>query len=253
MSNDAAKQIEFSAPARVLVIVAHSDDIEFGIAGTVARWTKEGTTVTYCIVTDSSSGSNAPNADLVALAETRKTEQIKAARAVGVRDVRFLGYKDGTLVPSIQLRRDLTRVIREVRPQIVVTMDPTTVFWREAGYINHPDHRAVGESAVYAVFPGAETRPIFPDLLKEGLEPCKVEQLWLTLSAQTDLLVDVSDVHAQKLNALRAHPSQLNEDTVQMVAQWDAERGKESGYAFAEGFGVLVLNDPGATDAGQDE
>lgn len=253
MSSDSDKTLEFTAPARVLVIVAHSDDIEFGIAGTVARWTKEGTTVTYCIVTDSSSGSNEPGADLAALVETRKREQINAARAVGVRDVRFLGYKDGTLTPSLELRRDLARVVRDVRPQIVVTMDPTTVFWRENGYINHPDHRATGEAAVYAVFPSAETRPIFPELLDEGLEPCKVEQLWMVLSPQTDILVDISDVHAQKMNALRAHPSQLDEDVVQMVAQWDAERGKEHGYTFAEGFSVMVMNDPGTTDAGQDE
>ncbi len=248
MSEDSSKTIEFSTPDRVLIVVAHSDDIEFGIAGTVARWTAAGTAVTYCIVTDSSSGSNEPGADLKALAETRKREQINAAKAVDVRDVRFLGYKDGTLTHTLELRRDITRVIRQVRPQIVLTMDPDFRYVREGGYLNHPDHRAAGEAAFYAVFPSAETRPIFPELLEEGLEPCKVEQLYLILNAEPNLTVDVSAYHAQKLNALRAHPSQIDEDVVQMVAQWDAQRAEGHAFQFAEQFGVLTLHEPETTN-----
>lgn len=249
MSADTAKTIEFTTPDRVLVIVAHSDDIEFGIAGTIARWHAAGTTVTYCIVTDSASGSNEPGADLKALAETRKREQINAAHEVGVRDVRFLGYKDGTLTHTLDMRRDITRVIRQVRPQIVVTMNPDFRFTPDGGYINHPDHRAVGEAALYAVFPSAETRPIFPELLEEGLEPCKVEQLYLVLTDDPNLVVDITEHHTKKLNALRAHPSQLGEDIIQMVAQWDAERGKQNSFQFAEDFGVMTLNEPGTTDS----
>ena len=144
---------QFYAPSRVLIIVAHADDIEFGIAGTVARWTDAGTQVTYCIVTDSSSGSNDPTVDRDALAVLRQQEQMAAAAAVGVTDVRFLGYRDGTLTPTLDLRRDLTRVVRDVRPQVVVTFDPRTIYTRDLTYINHPDHRAVREAANYAVFP----------------------------------------------------------------------------------------------------
>ena len=173
------EQNEFYAPERVLVIVAHADDIEFGMAGTVARWTEAGTQVTYCIVTDNSSGSNDPETNLAELSQTRHDEQVAAAKVVGVEDVRFLNYRDGVLQPTVDLRRDLTRVIRQVRPQIVVTMDPTIMFAMSNNYINHPDHRAAAEAAVHAVFPSAETRPIFPELLDEGLEPHRVKKLYL--------------------------------------------------------------------------
>ena len=116
------------SPQRILVIVAHPDDIEFGIAGSVARWTDEGAQVSYCLVTDGGAGDNNPGTDLKQLVRTRHNEQCEAAAIVGVHDVRFLGYKDGTLEPTMELRRDLTRLIREIRPDRVVISDPTMVF-----------------------------------------------------------------------------------------------------------------------------
>lgn len=239
---------EFMIPARALVIVAHADDIEFGVSGTVARWTEGGTQVTYCIVTDNSSGSNDPMMKPADLIEIRRREQIASAEAVGVKDVRFLNYKDGSLTPTLELRRDLTRVVREVRPQIVITFDPTTIFTMENTYINHPDHRATGEAAVYAVFPSAESRPIFPELIAEGYEPHKVQQLYLVLSSHPNLIVDVSATHARKLDALRKHQSQLNEDAINMVKQWDAACGEADGYAYAETYRVMQLNEPASED-----
>lgn len=236
-------QAGFYAPDRVLVIVAHADDIEFGAAGTVARWADCGTSVTYCIVTDNSSGSNAPDADLTALVETRRAEQLAAAAVVGVKDVRFLGYKDGTLQPTLELRRDLTRLIREIRPQIVLTMDPTAVFYEEVGYINHPDHRATGEAAVYAVFPSAGTRPIFPELLAEGYAPHDVTKLYLTVAEKANLFVDISSTAERKYQALALHASQLDEEAVKMVRGWDAETGKRLSVPAAESFRVLTLRD----------
>lgn len=233
----------FYAPERILVIVAHADDIEFGTAGTVARWTECGSTVTYCIITDNAAGSNEPGADLAALAETRRQEQLAAAEAVGVTDVRFLGYPDGTLQPTLELRRDLTRLIREIRPQIVVAMDPSTIFVETENYINHPDHRAAGEAAVYAVFPSAGTRPIFPELLEEGYEPHDVSKLYLTLSTKPNLFVDITEVKERKYEALRRHKSQLNEDVVTMVRGWDAETGKRFSVPAAESFRVITLRD----------
>ena len=146
----------------IMVTAAHHDDIEFGVAGSVARWIRdEGATVTYVIITDGGSGSNDPSLTRAEIVALRRKEQLEAAARVGVCDVRFLGYPDGSLQASLELRRDLTRIIRETKPYRVVCQDPTTVFVRSQ-YINHPDHRAAGEATLYAVFPSAETRPIFP-------------------------------------------------------------------------------------------
>ncbi|MDX1993080.1 MAG: PIG-L deacetylase family protein [bacterium] len=236
---------EFYAPPRVLIIVAHADDIEFGSAGTVARWTEAGSEVTYCIVTDNGSGSNEPGVKRADLVERRRREQIAAAEILGVRDVRFLNYPDGYLEPTLALRRDLTRIIREVRPQIVLTMDPTTTFIDEVGYINHPDHRAVGEAAIHAVFPSAGTRLIFPELLDEGLEPHNVSRLYLTVATKANLIVDVTAVFERKLESLRQHASQLNEEAFEMITRWGAEEGARHGMGYAESFRVLVMDSNG--------
>ncbi len=229
-------------PQRILVIAAHADDIEFGMAGSVARWTDEGHEVAYCLITDSSAGSNDPNADPHALAELRHAEQIAAAAVVGVSIVHFLGYADGTLEPTLELRRELTRLIRELKPQRVVCQDPTTVFV-DKNYINHPDHRAAGEAAIYAVFPSAETRPIFPELLNEGFEPHKVEELWLTLTVTPDTFVDISATIDRKIEALLCHRSQVGPEATEWIRQWNAEAGQQAGVAFAEGFRVMRLVD----------
>ena len=225
-------------PMRILVIAAHPDDIEFGVAGSVALWAEAGAEVTYCMVTDGSAGTNEPGADLGALAARRRAEQLEAAAHVGVRDVRFLGYQDGTLQPTLDLRRELTRLIRELRPYRVVCQDPTLVFWRD-GYINHPDHRAAGEAAVYAVFPSAETRPIFPELLSEGYEPHHVSELYLSFSPEPNLHIDISATLDRKIAALLCHRSQVGPEAEQWVRQWDAEVGKAHEIPYAEPFRVM--------------
>ncbi len=228
---------------RILVIAAHPDDIEFGVAGTVAQWTDEGHDVSYCLVTDGGAGSNAPDADLAELVRVREVEQREAAACVGVTDVRFLGYPDGTLQPTLELRRDLTRLIRELKPQRVVISDPTMVF---AGnyYINHPDHRAAAEAALYAVFPSAGTRPIFPELLAAGYEPHDVDELWLQFSDHPDTFVDVSAQEDRKIAALLCHRSQVGPEVGDMVRKWDAEDGLKHGCAYAESFRVMRLKQP---------
>jgi LmbE family N-acetylglucosaminyl deacetylase len=232
---------ENSAPMRILVIAAHPDDIEFGVAGSVARWSDEGAEVYYCLVTDGAAGSNDPDTDLKQLVERRRQEQLDAAAIVGVKEVRFLGYADGYLEPTLQLRRDLTRLIRELRPQRVIIMDPTTIMLQspEFDYINHPDHRASGEAALYAVFPSAGTRPIFPELLAEGFEPHEVKELWLFISEKEDVFVDISSVIERKIQSLLCHKSQLSDEVADMVRHWSAEAGKQAGYEYAEGFRVL--------------
>lgn len=226
----------------ILVVAAHPDDIEFSLAGAVARWTDEGHQVVYCLVTDGAAGSNEPGADVHALAATRRQEQLEAAALVGVHEVRFLGYADGTLQPTLELRRELTRLIRELRPQRVVCQDPTMVFFGDT-YVNHPDHRAAGEATLYAVFPSAETRPIFPELLAEGFEPHRVRELYLTFTPQPNLHVDITTTIDRKLAALLCHRSQIGPEVAEMVRGWDAEAGVAAGFAYAEPFRVLRLVD----------
>lgn len=226
---------------RALVVAAHPDDIEFGLAGTVANWTDAGIQVTYCLVTDGAAGTNDPNVTRDEIIARRQQEQIDAAAIVGVKDVRFLGYPDGVLEPTLELRRQLTRLIRELRPERVVISDPTVVLIQtpEFDYINHPDHRAAAEATLYAVFPSAETRPIFPELLAEGLEPHHVSELWLNFSNNPNVKVDISANIERKLESLRCHKSQLDDATVEMVRGWSAEGAKDSGYAYAEDFRVM--------------
>lgn len=235
-----------SEPIKVVVIAAHPDDIEFGVSGSVARWVEEGAEVTYVIVTDGSAGSNEPDVDLEELIATRRREQLASSAAVGVTDVRFLGYKDGVLEPTMGLRKTLTRILREVKPDRVICQDPTTVFFGD-GYINHPDHRAAGEAAIYATFPSSETRPIFPELLDEGYEPHKVKELWLNLSQHPTHFVDITGVFDKKEAALRAHVSQLGEgeDFDNGVLKWIKERfadvGQPDDVQYAEVFKIMKL------------
>jgi len=236
-------QNESRTPQNVLVIMPHPDDIEFGLAGSVARWTHAGASVTYCIVTDGASGSNDPTTHRAELIQRRQQEQNAAAALVGVQQVLYLGYHDGTLQPSLELRRDLTRLIRQLKPDRVVTFDPTCVIVQDMNYINHPDHRATGEAALYAVFPSAESRPIFSELLAEGLEPHKVTDLYLVLSEHDNTWVDISAHIEQKLAALRCHASQLDEKTVQMVKGWNEKAGEKFGVPFAEVFRVMTLKE----------
>jgi LmbE family N-acetylglucosaminyl deacetylase len=223
---------------QILVVCAHADDIEFGVAGSVASWVEAGARVSYVIITDGAAGSNNPQADLAQLVRQREVEQRAAAAVVGVQDVRFLGYRDSLLQPTIELRREITRIIRELKPYRVVCQDPTTFFVRD-GYINHPDHRAAGEATIYAVFPSAETRPTFPELLSEGYEPHHVSELYLTLTLQPDTVVDISTQIDRKIEALLCHRSQVSASVEQWVREGNAEMGKEAGYAFAEPFRVL--------------
>jgi LmbE family N-acetylglucosaminyl deacetylase len=228
-------------PARILMIAAHPDDIEFGAAGAAAVWSEAGAEVHYCIVTDGSAGSNAADYDRDRLIRQRIDESLEAAAVVGVRHVHFLGYTDGVLQPTIDLRRDLTRLIRRLRPGRVVIMDPTTRLVGEEGfdYINHPDHVAAGEASLYAVFPSAETRPIFPELLAEGLEPHHVDELYLMLADKAQYAVDISAVIERKKQALLSHRSQLTEDDLEFIFKFDAAAGAEVGVSHAETFRVM--------------
>jgi len=224
-----------------LVIIAHPDDAEFTCAGTVARWIKEGSTVVYVICTDGSRGSNDPDMPPEQIAPLRRAEQMEAARILGVTEVIFLNHEDGTLQPTLELRRELTRLIRRFKPDIVIAGDPTRFFHRNV-YINHPDHRAAAEAAVYAIFPSAVTRFIFPELLHEGLEPHKVKEVFVYGSPEPDTWVDISGTVELKVAALRAHRSQVDPDYAdQRTREWNGELGRKYGVAYAEEFRKIVL------------
>jgi LmbE family N-acetylglucosaminyl deacetylase len=140
-------------------------------------------------------------------------------------------------------------LIRKLRPQVVLLSDPTMVMTSDGGYINHPDHRAAAEAALYATFPSAETRPIFPELLSEGLEPHKVDKVYMTFAEKPTLYVDISQTWEKKAAALLCHKSQVNEEAVGFVGQWNSAAGKTIGARYAEAYRVLVLNEPVDSDA----
>jgi LmbE family N-acetylglucosaminyl deacetylase len=229
-------------PPRALVIVAHADDIEFGAAGTIAHWTAAGSHVTFCIVTDNGSGSNDPNITRAQLAATREAEQRAAAEVLGVAECVFLGYPDGMVENTLTLRRDLVRVMRRARPDLLMTMDPTMLFMPTNTYINHPDHRAVCQAAIDAVFPAVGNRKIFAELLDEGLEPHNIAHVWLLFSQQPNLTIDTGATFERKVEALRKHASQFPDgDPAEFIRQWDAEAGKAAGYAYAESFRAMKI------------
>ena len=229
---------------RALCVLAHPDDVDFGSAGTVATWTAAGTEVTYCIVTDGDAGGfdETPRHEMGPL---RQAEQRAAAKEVGVSDVRFLGYPDGRLELTLDLRRDIARVIRQVRPQRVVTSSPERFYERVAA--SHPDHMTAGEATLRAVYPDARNPFAFPELLQEeGLEAWTVSEVWLGASPRADHAVDVTDVVERKFAALHSHVSQVGHypegGLEEFVSAWmraTAQRFDLPEGRFAEAFHVV--------------
>jgi LmbE family N-acetylglucosaminyl deacetylase len=232
-------------PKRALSIQAHPDDQEFSVAGTLALWVNAGAEVCSVIITSGDSGSNDPKVDASykpILSQSRQQEQLAANAILGIKETIFLGYPDGTLQPTLDLRRALTRVIRLFKPDVVICGDPTIRFYGNS-YINHPDHRAAAEAAVDAVFPSAETRLIFPELLDEGLLPHKVSYLCIHGSEKTDMWVDISATIDLKIRALMAHHSQIGDwDPGDELKQWAAGEGKSLNIPYAESFRVMILH-----------
>lgn len=199
--------IDDAVPESVLVVTAHPDDVDFGAAGTVARWTGGGAKVTYCIVTDGDAGGFDPAIPRDRVGPLRRREQTAAAAAVGVHELVFLGFPDGATTASLELRRAITAVIRSVRPARVLTQSPERNYQRI--FASHPDHLAVGEAALCAVYPDARNPFTFPELREvEGLEPHTVPEVWLMAGPQPDRVVDVTDTFDRKLAALLCHESQ---------------------------------------------
>jgi LmbE family N-acetylglucosaminyl deacetylase len=227
---------------RALCVLAHPDDVDFGSAGTVARMTAAGTEVTYCIVTDGDAGGfdETPRAEMPVL---RRAEQRAAAAEVGVTDVRFLGYPDGRLELTLDLRRDISRVIRQVRPQRILTSSPER--WWDRVAASHPDHMTTGEATLRAVYPDARNPFAFPELLEEeGLEAWTVSEVWLGASPRADHAVDVTETAAQKFAALKRHVTQVSHhpDLEGFVSGWMRMTAQRFGLPegrMAEAFHVV--------------
>ena len=213
-----------TVPERLLVIQAHPDDAEISSGGTIARWAAAGSEIIYCSITSGDKGTKDPHLSSEDLVTIREREQQEAAAVLGVQDVIFLHYHDATLVPDLNLRLDLTRVIRQVRPTAIMCFDPSTRFQGD-GYINHPDHLAAGEASLAAVFPSCRDRRTFPELLAEGLEPIEVPSVYLFGTAYADCWIDISDHVDTKLAALRKHASQIGgaDADLGFVTDWARE------------------------------
>ncbi|MGH2592605.1 MAG: PIG-L deacetylase family protein [Anaerolineae bacterium] len=195
---------------KVLVVLAHPDDPEFFCGATIAKWAREGKPVRYCMLTCGNKGSDDPNMTPEQLCATRHEEQASAARVLGVTDLVWLDYPDGELVPTLEARLSVAREIRKFKPDIVVTCDPTRVI-TPFGAINHPDHRAAGQIALDAIFPGVGNRMYFTELLAEGLEPHQVKEVYIAGAEQPDTVIDVTDVFDLKMKAIREHRSQIKD------------------------------------------
>jgi len=233
-------------PNVAMSIQAHPDDQEFTVAGTLAKWARAGCKVVSVIITSGNAGSNEPgkgSAYKPELAILREAEQSAANAVLGIPQTIFLRYADGELEPTMALRKDLTRIIRQVKPDAVVIGDPQTVFYGN-GYINHPDHRAAAQAALYAIFPSSETRLIFTDLLEAGFEPHKVKRIYVHGAEKTDTVVDITSTIDAKITALRKHASQLGDwNPEKMIRDWARGEGKKKRVKYGEAFKVMINED----------
>jgi LmbE family N-acetylglucosaminyl deacetylase len=228
---------------KILVVSAHPDDVDFGVAGSVAVWVKAGIEVAYCIVTDGDAGGSDRSISRPDMAALRRVEQRAAAAEVGVNDVTFLGYPDGRLTPSLELRRDISRQIRVMRPQRLVCPSPERL-WDRIG-ASHPDHLAAGEAAVCAVYPDARNPFAHPELLEEGLEPHSVAEIWMMVAPNPNRAVDITDTFDRKIAALRRHRSQVGEGEWldERIRTWTEATARQAGLGeghLAEAFQVVL-------------
>jgi LmbE family N-acetylglucosaminyl deacetylase len=246
MAEDTPVAVESSPEGveRILVVAAHPDDVDFGVAGSVALWRKAGIEVAYCIVTNGEAGGSDLSVSRNDMVGIRQAEQRAAAAEVGVDDVVFLGYPDGRLTPSMELRRDVSRLIRRLRPDRVVCPSPER-YWDRLG-ASHPDHLAAGEATVCAVYPDARNPFAHPELLEEGLEPFSVPELWVMATPEPNHVVDITDTFALKVAALRHHRSQVGDGEwiEDRIRPWLAEGARRAGLPqgrLAESYRVARI------------
>jgi LmbE family N-acetylglucosaminyl deacetylase len=233
-----------------LVVAAHPDDADFGVAGTVARLARDGHAVHYLSLTSGDAGSEDPSMPPVELMRLREAEQTAAGRILGLSGVHFLRYADGELQPTLELRKAIVRVMRQLQADVVMCQDPRAIVDEDSTYLNHPDHRAAGQAALDAAYPAAGNPSAFRDLLAEGLEAHKVTEVWLYFASEQHVnhFVDITDTLDQKIDALAAHASQIGEWAAggglrRDMTKWaeDTAHRHSLGFKYAEGFQRVVL------------
>jgi LmbE family N-acetylglucosaminyl deacetylase len=239
---------------RALVVSAHPDDIEFGAGGTVATWADQGAEITFCIVTDGSTGTQDRSLVGSDLKNVRRGEAEDAARVLGAKEVVWLDRPDGYVEYTLDLRRDIAAVFRRARPHRYVVMDPAPVI--ASWFVNHPDHRAVAHASLDVTLTAGTTPGHFPELLEQGLDPWRgLRELWIMGPAGGPRVVDISSTIERKIDALMCHRSQVGEDR-DRIAGWMKERtaevGKPHGYAHAESF-VVLSGGPGFHEGETDD
>lgn len=228
---------------RVLFVTAHPDDVDFGSGGTVAAFTNMGIDVSYCICTNGDQGGEDPAVPRDEMPRIRQSEQRAAGEALGVSDIHFLGYRDGWLAPTFELRRDIVRIIRKVRPNRMIIQSPERNW--ERIFASHPDHMAAGEAAIQAVYPDARNPFAWPELLsEEALAPWAVPEVWIASSNTPNHFVDITDTFPRKLEALKRHVSQTShmDDLEERIRHWGALNAENAGFAagrLAEAYKVV--------------
>ena len=242
MSEDIAKAPDaWEKSQRILVILAHPDDPEFFCGATLARWARAGHEIHYFLLTCGDKGFADATATAEHIRAVRRAEQNAAAAIIGVKSVQFLDLEDGYLVPSIDLRRQIVRVIRQIKPDILVTCDPTHLYAGDY-YINHPDHRYAGQVVLDAVFPAADNPFFFPELIKdEGLQPHKPREVWVSLTGNPTVTLDVTDTWEIKIRALKEHKSQIGDpkEFEQRMRARKSEKSTEENEYYEENFRVI--------------
>ncbi len=229
-------------PQKVLTIFAHPDDVDFSSAGTLAKWAAKGSKITCLVCTDGSKGSDDPKMTSAKLAKVRMKEQRDAGKVLGVKNVIFLGHKDGELLVDFKLKEDIAKIIRQVRPDVVITTDPLFLYSTKRGFVNHSDHRAAGQAAIDAVFPLARDRLNFPHHEKEGIGPHKVKILLLVAFEDAEHYEDITKTMEKKIEALKQHRSQVGgNDFSKRIRERSKMLGKKPKFQYAEGFKKVEL------------
>jgi LmbE family N-acetylglucosaminyl deacetylase len=227
---------------RILVVMAHPEDCDFGAGGSIALWTSLGIHVSYCIITNGDQGGEESGIPLEEMAKVRQKEQRDAGKALGVQDITYLNYRDGWLAPSMELRKDIVKAIRIAKPDRLICQSPERNY--ERVFASHPDHLAAGETSVQAVYPDARNPFAFTDLKEAGFEPWRVREVWMTGSPNPNHFVDITQTFDKKIAALHAHVSQTahNKELEKMVREWGERNALANGLKVgrvAEIFQVM--------------
>ncbi len=222
---------------RILAITAHADDADFCCGGTLLKWISEGAKAGIVIVTNGDKGSHNKDLTPKEIAALRQKEQLAASEVLGIENTWFLDYPDAQLEVSQELKEKLVKIIRTYKPDVVFTWDPTMVYSLEQNMVNHPDHRAVGQATLDAIFPMARDPFTFPDQIKDGLEPHCVEHVLLFNFDSPNHFIDVSSVFDKKLELLQKHESQVDSGNIRKeLIDWNSRVGKKINSAYAEPF-----------------